>query len=75
MSVPLGGLVLSLGFSTILVLNLSLDDTGGGLKVLVPLRVKGAMVRMLLVRRLVDLVRVEKLGVLGKIEMVWKFET
>ena len=74
-SVTLGGLGLSLGFSTILVLNLSLDDAGGGLEELVLLRVEGAMVRMLRSKRLVDLVRVEKLEVLGKLEMVLKFKT
>ena len=62
-----------------LTLDVTEDDTAGLVEVLlllVPrLQVTGAMVRMLGIRRLVDLVRVGKLEVLGKLEMVGKSET
>ena len=62
-----------------LTLDVTEDDTAGLVEVLflllLRLRVAGAMVQILGIRRLVDLVSIEKLEVLGKLEMIRKFDT
>ena len=80
--VTVDGEVISSGLLVSLFLALTLDvvaDDAVGLVelllLLLRLRVEIAMVRMLRVKGLVDLVRIENLRVLEKLERVWKFET